>query len=93
MRRRQVPVVKQQFLAAFAQLGNVAQAAREAGCHRTSVYLWLKADEDSGLVVLGMACAVQTPVFLPATGDGSMAPFVEDYSDTVPFDWWGYAEY
>ncbi len=59
----------------------------------TGLPMWLKADEDNGLVVLGMACAVQTPTFLPATGDGTAAPFVEDYSDTVPFDWWGYAEY
>lgn len=43
--------------------------------------------------MLGVACAVQIPTFLPATGDGTAAPFVEDFSDTVPVDWWGYAEY
>jgi hypothetical protein len=59
----------------------------------TGLPMWLKADEGNGLVVLGMACAVQAPTFLPATGDGTAAPFVEDYSDTVPLDWWGYAEY
>jgi len=59
----------------------------------TGLPMWLKADDNTGVIVLGMACAVQIPTFLPATGDGTAAPFVEDYSDTVPFDWWGYGEY
>ena len=59
----------------------------------TGLPMWLMPDDASGLVVLGMACAVQTPTFLPATGDGSTVPFVEDYSDAVPYDHWGYAEY
>ena len=60
----------------------------------TGLPMWLRADDDSGVVVLGMACeVVQTPTFLPATGDGSAAPFVEDYSDTIRWDWWGYGEY
>jgi hypothetical protein len=59
----------------------------------TGLPMWLKAEDDGGQVVLGMACAVQTPTFLPATGDGSTVPIVDDYSDAVPTDRWGYAEY
>jgi hypothetical protein len=60
----------------------------------TGLPMWLRAEDDSGVVVLGTACAVvQTPAFLPATGDGTAAPFVEDYSEIMPFDWWAYVEY
>ena len=60
----------------------------------TGLPMWLMLDDNSGVVVLGIACpVVQTPTFLPATGDGSAAPFVEDYSDAIPVDWWGYDEY
>jgi hypothetical protein len=59
----------------------------------TGLPMWLKADEENGLVVLGMGCAVQTPTFLPATGDGTAAPFVENYSGELSEDRWGYAEY
>ena len=59
----------------------------------TGLPMWLIVDDETGVVKLGMACPAQTPTFLPATGDGSAAPFVEDYSDTIPWDWWGYGEY
>jgi hypothetical protein len=59
----------------------------------TGLPMWQRVDDETSVVLLGMACPAQTPTFLPATGDGTTAPFVEDYSDAVPFDWWGYAEY
>jgi hypothetical protein len=43
---RQVRQLKAAFLEAFAQLGNVSAAAREAGCGRATVYGWQEHDPD-----------------------------------------------
>jgi hypothetical protein len=50
----------------------------------TGLPMWLMAGQDNGMVVLGMACSVPAPLALPATGDGTTAPVVEDGSDAAP---------
>jgi len=54
----------------------------------TGLPMWLTTGDDSGLITLGMACGPiagpETPLGLPATGDGTAATFVDGDASLVP---------
>ena len=95
MTRKQAAKAKELFLDIFRVSGNVSQAAKAAGIHRSSVYEWQESDEkfsaayniaavESNEALEAEAhrrgvLGVKTPVYQ----GGQLVGYVKKYSDTL----------